>query len=289
MRIVSFKCEGENHIGLKVGDEVIDISIADKDLPKDLLGLLQSNIDIQQQLKSLIDGAPQEAKYLSKDLHFTPLIQHPPKIICIGRNYAAHAVEGGVAPPTYPEIFLRCAESLIGHEEAIIRPLCSDKLDYEGEIAAVIGKKARHVQEQDGLDYIAGYALFNDATIRDYQRKSSQWTIGKNFDGTGAFGPEFVTADELPDGMHGVQLETRLNGELMQSANTSDLIFPMAKLIEILSECMTLLPGDVIITGTPAGVGYVRKPPVFMKQGDVVEVEAEGLGILKNTIKDEQK
>ena len=287
MRIVSFEYEGENHIGLKVGDEVIDINIASQDLPKDLLSLLQSNIDIQEELKSVIEHAPQAAKHLSKDLHFTSLIQRPPKIICIGRNYAAHAVEGGVAPPTYPEIFLRCAESLIGHEEPIIRPRCSDKLDYEGEIAAVIGKKARHVKEQDGLDYIAGYALFNDATIRDYQRKSSRWTIGKNFDGTGAFGPEFVTADELPAGMIGVQLQTRLNGELMQNANTSDLIFPMAKLIEILSECMTLLPGDVIITGTPAGVGYVRKPPVYMKQGDVVEVEAAGLGILKNTIKNE--
>ncbi|WP_413700898.1 fumarylacetoacetate hydrolase family protein [Psychromonas sp. KJ10-10] len=287
MRIVSFECEGANHIGIKVGDEVIDINLVAKDLPQDLLSLLQSNLDIQQELNALIEYASQSAKRLSKDLRFTPLIQRPPKIICIGRNYVAHAVEGGVEPPTYPEIFMRVSESLIGHNEPIIRPKCSDKLDYEGEIAAVIGKKARHVKEQDGLDYIAGYALFNDATIRDYQRKSSQWTIGKNFDGTGAFGPEFVTADELPAGMHGVQLQTRLNGELMQNASTADFIFPMAKLIEILSECMTLLPGDIIITGTPAGVGYVRKPPVFMKPGDVVEVEAKGLGILRNTIKDE--
>ncbi|WP_409439141.1 fumarylacetoacetate hydrolase family protein [Psychromonas sp. GE-S-Ul-11] len=287
MKIVSFECEGKNHIGIKMGDEVIDINIAGKELPKDLLSLLQSGLDIQQELSSLIDHAPQEAKHLTKDLCFTPLIQHPPKIICIGRNYAAHAIEGGVQPPTYPEIFLRCSESLIGHEQPIIRPKCSDKLDYEGEIAAIIGKEARHVKEQDGLDCIAGYALFNDATIRDYQRKSSQWTIGKNFDGTGAFGPEFVTADELPLGMDGVQLETRLNGELMQTASTSDFIFPMAKLIEILSECMTLLPGDVIITGTPSGVGYVRTPPVYMKPGDVVEVKAKGLGVLRNTIEDE--
>lgn len=287
MRIVSFECEGTNHIGIKVGDEVIDINLATKDLPQDLLSLLQSNLDIQQELQAVIEYAPQSAKHSIEGLRFTPLIQRPPKIICIGRNYAAHAVEGGVEPPTYPEIFMRVSESLIGHNEPIIRPKCSDKLDYEGEIAAIIGKKARHVKEQDGLDYIAGYALFNDATIRDYQRKSSQWTIGKNFDGTGAFGPEFVTADELPAGMHGVQLQTRLNGELMQNASTADFIFPMAKLIEILSECMTLLPGDIIITGTPAGVGYVRKPPVFMKPGDVVEVEAKGLGILRNTIQDE--
>jgi 2-keto-4-pentenoate hydratase/2-oxohepta-3-ene-1,7-dioic acid hydratase in catechol pathway len=287
MRIVSFECEGINHIGIKVGDEVIDISLAAKDLPQDLLSLLQSDLDVQQELQSLIENAPQSAKRPLEGLRFTPLIERPPKIICIGRNYAAHAVEGGVEPPTYPEIFMRVAESLIGHNEPIIRPKCSDKLDYEGEIVAIIGKKARHVKEQDGLEYIAGYALFNDATIRDYQRKSSQWTIGKNFDGTGAFGPEFVTSDELPAGMEGVQLQTRLNGELMQDASTSDFIFPMTKLIEILSECMTLLPGDIIITGTPAGVGYVRKPPVFMKPGDVIEVEAKGLGILRNTIKDE--
>lgn len=287
MRIVSFECAGENRLGLKIGDEVIDVALASNDFPKDLLSLLQSNLDIQKEFNALIEHCPQEAKRSCQDLSFTPLIQRPPKIICIGRNYAAHAVEGGVEPPTYPEIFLRCSESLIGHNAPIIRPRCSDKLDYEGEIAAIIGKKARHVKEQDGLDYIAGYALFNDATVRDYQRKSSQWTIGKNFDGTGAFGPEFVTADELPAGMIGVQLQTRLNGEVMQDANTSDLIFPMAKLIEILSECMTLLPGDVIITGTPSGVGYVRRPPVYMKPGDVIEVEAKGLGILRNTIEDE--
>ncbi|MHA2938896.1 fumarylacetoacetate hydrolase family protein [Vibrio sp. RC27] len=287
MRIVSFECEGKSRIGIKTDDQVIDLSVAAAHLPTDLLSLIQSDIDIEQELSSIVDNCPQNAKVSSEGLRFTPLVSNPPKIICIGRNYAAHAVEGGVEPPSYPEIFFRGGESLIGHEAPIIRPRCSDKLDYEGEIAAVIGKKARHIKAENGLEYIAGYALFNDATIRDYQRKSSQWTIGKNFDGTGAFGPEFVTSNELPAGMEGVQLVTRLNGQVMQNANTSDFIFPMAKLIEILSECMTLMPGDVIITGTPSGVGYVRKPPVFMKPGDVVEVEAEGLGILRNSIEDE--
>ncbi|MGX9416779.1 fumarylacetoacetate hydrolase family protein [Vibrio sp. WJH972] len=287
MRIVSFECEGKSRIGIKTDDQVIDLSVAAAHLPTDLLSLIQSDIDIEQELSSIVDNCPQNAKVSSEGLRFTPLVSNPPKIICIGRNYAAHAVEGGVEPPSYPEIFFRGGESLIGHEAPIIRPRCSDKLDYEGEIAAVIGKKARHIKAENGLEYIAGYALFNDATIRDYQRKSSQWTIGKNFDGTGAFGPEFVTSNELPAGMEGVQLVTRLNGQVMQNANTSDFIFPMAKLIEILSECMTLMPGDVIITGTPSGVGYVRKPPVFMKPGDVVEVEAEGLGILRNSIEGE--
>jgi len=287
MRFVSFEHNGDIRLGVLKGEEVIDLSLVDANLPTDLVALLEAGDAGMASAKEAVDTAPDSAKLAAQGLAFAPLIPRPPKLICIGRNYAAHAAEGGADTPTYPEIFYRGATSLIGHHCPIIKPTCSDKLDYEGEIVAVVGKKARHVTEQNGLDYIAGYALFNDATLRDYQRFSSQWTIGKNFDGTGAFGPEFVTADELPAGMHGVQLETRLNGELMQSANTADLVFPMAKLIAILSECMTLEPGDIIITGTPAGVGYVRKPPVFMKAGDVCEVSAEGLGTLVNTVEDE--
>ncbi|MDB4837300.1 fumarylacetoacetate hydrolase family protein, partial [Marinomonas sp.] len=218
---------------------------------------------------------------------FLPLIERPQKIICIGRNYAAHAAEGGAETPAYPEMFFRGAESLIAHKDDIVRPKCSDRLDYEGEIAIIIGKKGRHISEEDALDYVAGYTIFNDATIRDYQRKSSQWTIGKTFDGTGAFGPELVTPDELPKGMRGVAIQTRLNGRVMQNANTQDLVFPVDNLIYRLSECMTLLPGDVIVTGTPAGVGYARKPPIFMQPGDVCEVEVEGLGTLVNGVRDE--
>ncbi|CAM3056712.1 fumarylacetoacetate hydrolase family protein [Vibrio rarus] len=287
MRIISFEHAAQQRIGLKVGSQVIDLSVADPTLPQDLVSLLQSEQDLQSRLANIVDNAPEQAYLQLSDIQFRPLITRPGKIICIGRNYAAHAVEGGAKPPSYPEIFMRGAESLVAHQANIIRPTCSDKLDYEGEIAAIIGKKARHVKAEQGLNYIAGYSLFNDATVRDYQRKSSQWTIGKNFDDTGAFGPEFVSADELPLGVSGIQLQTRLNGQVMQDANTSDFIFPMASLIEILSECMTLLPGDVIITGTPAGVGYVRTPPVFMKPGDVIEIEAQGLGILSNTVVDE--
>ena len=287
MRIVSFEHEGQSRVGIKTDNGVINLSTAAPHLPQDLLQLLQAGHNLSELLHPLVEQASDEDYIPLAELIYQPVVPNPPKIICIGRNYAAHAVEGGAEPPTYPEIFLRGAESLIGHAAPIIRPRCSDKLDYEGEIAVIIGKKARHVSEEDGLDYIAGYALFNDATLRDYQRKSSQWTIGKNFDDTGAFGPEFVTADELPAGMKGVQLQTRLNGEIMQNANTDDFIFPMHKLIAILSECMTLLPGDVIITGTPAGVGYVRNPPVFMKQGDIVEVEAAGLGVLRNSVENE--
>ena len=169
----------------------------------------------------------------------------------------------------------------------IIRPKCSAKLDFEGELVAIIGRTARHVSRENALEYVAGYSIFNDATLRDYQGKSSQWTIGKNFDNTGAFGPVFVTADELPLGAAGLRLQTRLNGKIMQDANTNEFIFPIEDLIEKLSECMTLESGDIIVTGTPAGVGYVRRPPVYMKDGDVCEVEIEGIGVLSNPIVNE--
>ncbi|MCL4110492.1 UNVERIFIED_CONTAM: hypothetical protein GTU68_022374 [Idotea baltica] len=237
--------------------------------------------------QSAIGSATSSAMVDIDDISYLPVISRPPKIICIGRNYAAHAIEGGVEPPSYPEIFYRGATSLIAHNDPIILPKCSDKLDYEAELVAIVGRKARHVAKEDGLSYVAGYSIFNDATLRDYQRKSSQWTIGKNFDGTGAFGPEFVTSDELPAGAHGLRIQARLNGEVMQDANTEDFIFPVDDLIAKLSECMTLEPGDVIVTGTPAGVGYARTPPVFMKNGDLCEVEIEGIGTLSNKIVNE--
>jgi len=287
MRLVSFIKEGVKSIGCPKGDSIIDIAKLGQTFPADLLSLLEAGSDIMEQVKSAVDGANDSALVSSTEVTYLPLIERAPKVICIGRNYAAHAKEGGAEPPVYPEIFYRGNTSLIGHQQPIIVPKCSDKLDYEAELVAIIGKKGRHISHEDALDYVAGYSLFNDATLRDYQRKSSQWTIGKNFDDTGAFGPEFVSADELPDGAHGLQIQSRLNGQVMQDANTADFIFPMEDLIAKLSECMTLEPGDVIVTGTPAGVGYVRTPPVFMKDGDVCEIEIEGIGILSNPVKNE--
>lgn len=287
MRLVSFLHNGNQRIGCPNGDQIIDLSIADPSLPIDLLSLIESGPEGLAQAKMASEKAESSALLNVADVAYLPLISRPPKVICIGRNYAAHAKEGGAEPPTYPEIFYRGNTSLIGHNQSIIVPQCSDKLDYEAELVAIVGKHARHVSKENGLDYVAGYSIFNDATLRDYQRKSSQWTIGKNFDDTGAFGPDFVSADELPDGAHGLNIQSRLNGEVMQDANTRDFIFPVNELIAILSECMTLEPGDVIVTGTPAGVGYVRKPPVYMQEGDVCEVEIEGIGILSNPIVNE--
>ena len=216
-----------------------------------------------------------------------PPLSSPGKIICIGLNYVDHSTESGFIVPDYPTIFVRFASSLIGCDEAIIRPRVSSKLDYEGEMVAIIGVGGRHIKEQDALAHVLGYSIFNDASVRDYQKKSPQWTIGKNFDGTGAFGPCLVTADELPPGGSGLPIQTRLNGTVVQSASTNDMVFSVARLISILSEAITLSPGDLIVTGTPAGVGMARKPPLFMKQGDVCEVEIEGIGILTNSVQNE--
>lgn len=217
-----------------------------------------------------------------------PVIPKPPKFICVGLNYVDHAAESPYKDlPTYPAFFPRFNSSLIADGAALIRPRVSHEFDFEGELAVIIGKTARHVRREDALDHVGGYAIFNDASIRNYQFLSVQWTPGKNFDGTGPLGPELVTPDELPAGGHGLKLETLLNGQVMQSGNTGDLIFPVAELIARASEFCTLEPGTVIATGTPAGVGFARKPPVFMKDGDICEIRIEGVGSLSNPVRDE--
>lgn len=216
-----------------------------------------------------------------------PPLSAPDKIICIGLNYADHSAESGFQQPEYPTVFARFASSLVAHEAPIVRPRVSEQLDYEGELVAIIGRGGRHIDRANALDHVAGYSLFNDASIRDYQFKSPQWIMGKTFDGTGAFGPEFVTADELPRGAAGLKLQTRLNGAVVQEALTNDLVFDVATLVSLVSVAMTLSPGDLIVTGTPSGVGLARKPPLWMKPGDVCEVEIEGLGVLRNPVAEE--
>ena len=218
---------------------------------------------------------------------FLPPFPTPPKIICVGLNYRDHSAESGFKQPDYPTLFTRFATSLVGHGAPVVRPKVSDKFDYEGELVAVIGNGGRHISKANALDHVAGYSIFNDVSVRDYQFKSPQWTVGKNFDGTGPFGPAFVTADELPAGAKGLRLQTRLNGQIMQDANTDDMVFDIATLIVTISEAITLESGDVIVAGTPSGVGQSRKPPVFMKAGDRIEVEIEKIGVLSNPVIDE--
>ena len=216
-----------------------------------------------------------------------PPLPRPGKFVCVGLNYADHTAESGLEQPNYPTLFARFSTTLVGHGAPVVRPKVSDRFDYEGELVAIIGRGGRHIPRDTALDHVFGWSIFNDVSVRDYQFKSPQWTMGKNFDATGAFGPLVVTADELPPGGRGLTLETRLNGAVVQHASTDDLIFDVASLIAIISEGITLEPGDLIVTGTPSGVGAARKPPLWMKPGDLCEVEIEGLGILANRVVDE--
>jgi 2-keto-4-pentenoate hydratase/2-oxohepta-3-ene-1,7-dioic acid hydratase in catechol pathway len=247
--------------------------------------------DLIQKGHAALDAA---AKVLQKgpaiDLNrvtLLPPLSAPGKIICVGLNYVDHSIESGFVVPTYPTIFARFSSTLIGAGASILRPTVSTQLDYEGEMVAIIGKGGRHIAENDALDHVMGYSIFNEASVRDFQTKSPQWTVGKNFDNTGAFGPYVVTADELPPGGKGLHIQTRLNGTVVQDASTDSMVFSVARLISILSEAITLSPGDIIVTGTPAGVGMARKPQLFMKHGDVCEVEIEKIGVLRNKVEDE--
>ncbi|PWC84708.1 5-oxopent-3-ene-1,2,5-tricarboxylate decarboxylase, partial [Azospirillum sp. TSH100] len=257
------------------------------DTPADLTKALASGADLVAAGEAAL--ASDARRIAASGLKLAPVVPRPGKIVCLGLNYFDHAKEGGREKPDYPWFFLRGATSLIAADEPGIRPRVSEKLDYEAELAVVIGKSGRHVPVDRALELVFGYACFNDISVRDYQKRTPQWTIGKNFDGTGAFGPHLVTADELPPGAAGLRIQCRLNGEVMQDANTASMIWGVAETIAILTECLTLEPGDVIVMGTPAGVGFARNPPVWMRDGDRVEVEIDGIGLLATTIRDEQE
>jgi len=277
MRYVNFEQNGKAQLGVREGSKIRVLG------EETLEELLVRGVDLTMYAAVRDGGALLDESKLT----FLPLLRRPPKIICIGLNYADHTKESIYEQPDYPTIFLRVHTSLVAHNAPIVRPLVSDSLDFEGEVAVVLGKGGRHISKDDALSHVAGYALFNDGSVREYQFKAPQWTVGKNFDGTGAFGPDLVTADELPAGAKGLRLETRLNGELVQSANTDDMIFDVASLISIISEAITLEPGDVIVSGTPSGIGWARTPKLLMKAGDVCEVSVEGIGTLRNPIIDE--
>ncbi len=282
MRLARLNLNGKETLALKTDRGYFDVAAVDANAGTDILAFLDSG-NAKAAAGAIAKLPDSDAIDMSAATYLTP-VARPGKIICLGLNYVAHAKEGGFTPPEYPVVFFRGATSTLPHNGAIKIPANSDKLDYEGEMAVIIGKAAYCVSEEEALDHIAGYSLFNDATIRDYQKRTHQWTIGKNFDTTGPFGPDLVTPDELPDGAKGLHIETRLNGKVMQSATTKDMIFSVTKTIQLLSECFTLEPGDVIVSGTPEGVGYARKPPVYMKEGDTIEVEVENIGTLTNVI-----
>jgi 2-keto-4-pentenoate hydratase/2-oxohepta-3-ene-1,7-dioic acid hydratase in catechol pathway len=215
-------------------------------------------------------------------------IENPPTIICLGLNYTDHIKEGGYDIPDYPALFMRGRNSIMAAGAPLVRPTCSEKLDYEAELMVIIGKGGRHISEADALNHVFGYTVFNDGSVRDYQRKTHQWTPGKNFDDTGAIGPFVVTPDEVPEGAGGLKIESRVGDEILQSSNTGNMIWPAAKAISIISGYTTLQPGDHIALGTPPGVGHAKKPnPRWLKPGEVIDIEIEGIGICSNPIVDE--
>lgn len=284
MRLVTFEYQGRERLGALENGEVIDISEV-SGAPRSVLEVIAAGDAGPAVVAGAVSRAPRLAL---DDIRFLPVIPRPGKIICLGLNYAAHAAEGGREKPDYPNFFMRSATSLIGHRENMIRPRISEQLDFEAELVAIVGRPVpRHTSKADALSFVAGYSCFNDGSVRDYQRRTPQWTIGKNFDATGPFGPFFVSADELPAGAAGLKIESRLNGKVMQSANTRDMIFPVDETIMLLSQCMTLEAGDILVMGTPAGVGFARTPPLWMKGGDTIEVEIEGVGLLSNSIVNE--
>lgn len=244
--------------------------------------------DLLRQGRAALDAAAAAmARQGAVDLateQLLPPVARPAKIICVGLNYRDHTAESGFVQPAYPTLFARFNSSVIAHGAPLLHSPLSDSLDFEGELVAVIGTGGSRIAREDALSHVLGYSVFNDASVREYQFKTPQWTMGKNFDGTGAFGPCLVTADELPPGARGLLLETRLNGQTVQSANTDDMVFDIESLIVTISEAITLEAGDLIVAGTPAGIGHAREPRLYMKPGDVCEVEIERIGLLRNPV-----
>jgi 2-keto-4-pentenoate hydratase/2-oxohepta-3-ene-1,7-dioic acid hydratase in catechol pathway len=282
MRIVHFEKSGVPGIAADEGSGWHGLTQRDGGFPGTLPELIAQGADLLR-IGRILGQSP------AIDLNavrLLPPVAVPPKILCVGLNYDDHLEESGLKKPAYPEIFARFATSLIAHQEPIRRPRESIALDYEAELAVVIGKPGRRISQEQALDHVAGYSLFNDASVRDFQLRTPQWTMGKNFDGTGSFGPWLVTPDTVPPGARGLRIQGRLNGRVMQDARTDQLIFSVPALIEMISVAMSLERGDVIITGTPGGVGAAHKPPVFMKPGDIFEVEIERLGVLTNPVQD---
>lgn len=285
MKFTTYLRDGAPRLAVIDGQTFVDINDAVPQTPADLRAALTSGADLKAAgQKALESGTRQQLSAVK----LAPLIPEPGKTICLGLNYFDHAKEGGREKPEYPWFFFRGPTSLLAHGEPGLAPKVSTRFDYEAELAVVIGRAVpRHTKEADALQYVFGYTCFNDMSVRDYQKRTPQWTIGKNFDRTGAFGPALVTAEELAPGAKGLRIQSRLNGEIMQDANTDDMIFNVAETIALLAEVLTLEPGDVIVMGTPAGVGQARTPPVWMKAGDTIEVEIERVGLLSNPIENE--
>jgi 2-keto-4-pentenoate hydratase/2-oxohepta-3-ene-1,7-dioic acid hydratase in catechol pathway len=291
MKIVGFSANNALHLGVVEGDSVIDLQAVDASVPDDLGEYLRRNNGDLAPLAALAKKAPASARLPLAGLKFGLPVARPGKIVCVGLNYLDHVKEGPQKDniPKFQSIFFRMLTSLVPHKTPLMRPKKSIQLDYEAEMVVIIGKRAKHLTLANATDCIAGYSCANEGSVREYQRHTTQWGMGKNFDRTGSVGPWMVSADELPKGGKGLNIMSRLNGKAMQSSNTDHFMFPVAETLVYLTEGMTLEPGDILLTGTPSGVGHARKPdPVWMKAGDTCEVEVEGVGVLSNPIDDEK-
>ena len=272
MKIVAFEGQGGPHLGVVEGDQVVDLQAVDNKVPADLGEWLKKNNGDTKSLGDIAKKAPASARKPLAALTYALPVARPGKIICLGLNYLEHVKEGSQRDniPKFPTIFMRGLSSMVPHNQ----PQVSETLDYEAELILVVGKRAKHLTAANATSCIAGYSCGNEGSVREYQRKTTQWAMGKNFDRTGGFGPWLVTADELPDAAKGLKIQSRLNGNVMQSDNTDNMMFPVVEMLVYITQGMTLEPGDVILTGTPEGVG-----PLLA--GNVLEVEISGVGTLK--------
>lgn len=279
MRFISYSIGGLEGLAIKTEDGWLGLTEDTPNWPGDLDDIVRSG-NFAGAGRALESGEKIDLDSVDFELPF----RRSGKVLCVGLNYADHVTESKMETPSFPTVFVRFNNNLVAHGASLVRPTVSEMFDYEGELVAVIGKPGRAISKEQALEHVAGYTIFNDGSIRDFQLRTNQWTIGKNFDNTGSMGPEFVTADELPAGAAGLRLQTRLNGAVLQDASTDQLIFTVADLVSKLSIGMTLHPGDLIVSGTPSGVGFTRDPKILMKPGDVCEVEIERVGLLRNTI-----
>jgi len=287
MKLITFVHEGRTRLGALVAidgiERVVDLNRLQPELPADMLALLEAGPDALDLARETAAAATPDQALSLAEVKIKAPVPRPPKIICIGQNYLAHAHESNASAPPFPIIFAKYANSVIAHGEPICIPPAVTKPDYEGELAVVIGRRGRNIPEADALDYVAGYMPLNDVSARDWQNRTSQWVIGKTPDTFCPMGPALVTADEIPD-IQNIGLRTVIGDEVLQEGHTSLMIFSVAHLIADMSQVMTLEPGDVIATGTPAGIGAARTPPRWLRPGDVVRIEIEKVGVLENPV-----
>jgi acylpyruvate hydrolase len=306
MRLVTFLADNSTYLGALQGQQIVELQGASRlwlqmsstsssaTFPTSVLAFLQADGAARALVEQVFAFASDDSNravlvrerllYSSSDVTFLPPIPRPGKIICLGHNYRKHIAEMGRQIPQYPVLFAKFANTLIGHRQPIVLPKVSQQVDYEAELALVVGRVGKDIpQTPEAFNYLAGYTIFNDVSVRDYQRRTVQWLQGKTFDGSGPIGPALVTADEVSD-PQSLDITLRLNGEVMQHGNTNDFIFDIPTILSYISQIMTLEPGDIIATGTPSGVGDARQPQVFLKPGDVVQVEIAELGVLENPV-----